>query len=96
MKRVREIKLGDAIRALLRVEGLETPLNEFRAQQAWEQLMGPDIMRFTQHVSVRGGVMYLSLTNAALRQELMLSRARLMARINEHVGAQVVQQIVIR
>ena len=96
MKRTREVKLGDLVRAMLREEGLETPLNEYRAQEAWGELMGPDIMRYTQRVQVRGGIMYLSITHAALRHGLMMQRTALMHRINQHVGAQVLQQIVIR
>ena len=96
MKRTREVKLGDLVRAMLREEGLETPLNEYRAQEAGGELMGPDIMRYTQRVQVRGGIMYLSITHAALRHELMMQRTALMHRINQHVGAQVLQQIVIR
>ena len=96
MKRTREVKLGDLVRAMLREEGLETPLNEYRAQEAWGELMGPDIMRYTQRVQVRGGIMYLSITHAALRHELMMQHTALMHRINQHVGAQVLQQIVIR
>lgn len=96
MKKTREVKLGELVRTMLREEGLETPLNEFRAQEAWSELMGPDIMRYTRQVQVRGGIMYLSLTHAALRHELMMQRSALIARINQHVGAQVIQQIVIR
>lgn len=96
MRRTREVKLGDLVRAMLREEGLETPLNEYRAQEAWGNLMGPDIMRYTRHIQVRGGIMYLSITHAALRHELMMQRSALVARINQHVGAQVLQKIVIR
>lgn len=96
MKKTREIKLGEVIHAILREDGLETPLNEFRAKEAWYKLMGETITRYTSEVDVHGGVMYLKVTNAALRQELMMSRSTLMARINQHVGAQVLQQIVVR
>ena len=96
MKRTREVKLGDLVRAMLREEGLETPLNEYRAQEAWGELMWPDIMRYTQRVHVRGGIRYLCIIHVVLRHELMMQRMALMHRINQHVGAQVLQQIVIR
>ena len=96
MQRTREAKLGDILHAILRADGLETPLNEYRASMAWAEVMGQMIAKYTSKVEVRGGVMYLSITNAALRQELMMSKASVAARINEHVGAQVVQQIIIR
>ena len=96
MQRKKEVKLGDALRFWLRQEGIETPLNEFRAKEAWYELMGPGITQHTPSVEVRGGVMYIQVTNAALRNELMMNRSALLARINKHVEAQVIQSIVIR
>jgi len=92
----REIKIGDAIRAFLREEGLETPLNEYRAGEAFRELMGPVVSRYTSKVEVRGGTLFLQIQNAALRQELMMQRQVIIQRINNHVGAQVLQQIIIR
>ena len=40
LKKQKETKLSEAIFALLREDGLETPLNEYRAQQAWPEVMG--------------------------------------------------------
>ena len=96
MSRTKEIKLGDAIRAFLREEGVETPLNEYRAEQAWATVMGDVVARYTQSVNVRGGILYVQVSNAALRQELMMQRVQIVARINQHVGAQVLQQVVVR
>ena len=96
MSRTKEVKLGDAIHAFLREEGLETPLNEYRAEQAWSTVMGEVIASYTQKVSVRGGILYVQVSNAALRQELMMQRPQIVARINQYVGAQVLQQVVVR
>lgn len=96
MRRTREVKLGDAIRAMLREDGLETPLNEYRATEAWRKVTGEFVARYTGQVTVRGGIMYVQIKNAALRQELMMTRTEWIKRINQHVGAQVLQQLVIR
>lgn len=96
LSRTKEVKLGDAIHAFLREEGIETPLNEYRAEQAWGVVMGELIARYTTDVKVRGGNMYVHVNNAALRQELMMNRSNIVARINQHVGAQVLQQVIVR
>lgn len=80
---------------MLREDGLETPLNEYRAAECWHELMGPVIARYTDDINVRGGVMTIRLRHAALRQELMMQRTSIIQRINNHVGAQVIQQIII-
>lgn len=96
MKRVKEAKLGDLIHAILREDGLETPLNEYRATEAWGKVMGSAVERYTGDVSVRGGTLFVQIRNAALRQELMMQRTSIVPRINQEVGAQVIQQIVFR
>lgn len=96
LSRTKEVKLRDAIYAILREDGLETPLNEYRAEQAWPTVMGEVVARYTTNVKVKGGTLYVQVSNAALRQELMMNRANIIAGINQHVGAQVVQQVVVR
>ncbi len=96
MRRKREIKLSDVIHAILREDGLETPLNEYRAKEAWTEVMGTFIAKLTTNIEVRGGIMYIQVINASLKTELMMNRASIVARINQHVGAQVIQQIVVR
>ncbi len=96
MRRTREEKLGDLIHAMLREDGLETPLNEYRASMAWGKVMGEFVAKYTSNVTVRGGIMYVQVTNAALRSELMMNRASVAARINQHIGAQAIQQIIVR
>ncbi len=96
MKRVREQTLGTILRQYLREEGLETPLNEHRVVSCWSEVMGEVVARYTTSVQVRGGILYVSLTNPALRQNLMMMRSKIVQKLNAHVGAQVLQNVVIR
>lgn len=96
MFRKREESLRRVLMVMLREDGLETPLNEYRAKQAWFDIMGNVVARYTTSVELRGGIMLVSLSNAALRQELMMNRTAIVQRINNYVGAQVVQQISVR
>lgn len=96
MKRVREQTLGTILRQYLREEGLETPLNEHRVVSCWSEVMGEVVARYTTSVQVRGGILYVSLTNPALRQNLMMMRSEIVQKLNAHVGAQVLQNVVIR
>lgn len=86
--------IGDLIRQYLRKEGLETPLNEFRMQGAWEQVMGNDIARYTGKVYVKNGVLYVHIKSPALKANLMMGRDALVPRLNQHVGAHVIEHIV--
>ncbi len=94
MKRRNTETLRDVLLRYLHEEGLEMPLNEWRATQLWPKVAGPAVARLTGDVSLRQGTLYIKILRPALRQDLMMGRTQLVRRINEEVGAPVVQQIV--
>ena len=87
MRRNKAECIGDIIRQYLRQEGLETPLNETRMAA---------IARYTGDVFVKNQVLYVHLKSPALKANLMMGREALVRKLNEYVGAQVIQSIVFR
>ena len=67
-----------------------------RIERAWEVVLGPMVMKYTRNVYVRGHVLYVSLSSSVLRNELTLCRERLIKSLNEHVGATIIRDIIIR
>ena len=96
MKKTNTSQVGGAILQYLRETGLETPLNEHRLIQAWGTVLGPAVSRYTKELRIYNQVLFVTITSAALRNELMMRRAELTARLNAEVGAQVITQIVLR
>lgn len=96
MRRTNSEAVGDLIRQFLRQQGLETPLNEFRLIQGWEHVMGPVIARYTKNLTIRNQTLHVQLTSPVIRQELMMQRRELTARLNAYVGAQVIADIEFR
>ena len=82
------------VRQFLREEGLETPYNEYRLIEAWPEVMGQGIANYTSDLHIRNGVLYVRLRSSVLRQELMASRRQLAQRLNDCVGAQVIENII--
>ena len=89
MKRNNAEQIGELIRHYLRQESLESPLNERRLISAWPEVLGPTIASYTRELYIKNQVLYVHLTSAALRQELMMGRELLVRNLNRHVGAQV-------
>ncbi len=94
MKKKEAEELGALVRRFLRQEGLETPLNEYRAVAVWPEVAGSVVARATSGVTLRNSTLYVKVAKPALRQELMMRRTGLARSINERVGAQVVLRIV--
>lgn len=96
MKRGGIKSISELVLATCREEGLETPLNEHRLIKAWSQILGPAVNNYTKELFIKNQILYVQLTSSVLRQELMMNRKILVRRLNDHVGAQVITDIVLR
>lgn len=96
MKRNNTEQVGEVIRRLLRQEGLETPLNEYRLVDAWKDVVGETIARYTTNIYIKNQVLYVHLSSSVLCQELMMSRQLLVRNLNAQVGSQVIVNIIFR
>ncbi|MCF0197828.1 MAG: DUF721 domain-containing protein [Bacteroidaceae bacterium] len=94
MRRCKPTLIKELVYAMLRQEGLETPLNEHRALQAWPEIVGPRLSRFAEAQRIRDEKLYVKVSKPALRQDLIMGRAELVRRICEQVGANVITDIV--
>ena len=77
----------------LRVLGLETPLLQKRLIDAWPEVAGEAVARYTNTVTIRNQTLYVHLSVPALRADLSMQRQELVQRLNAHVGAQVISDI---
>lgn len=96
MKRKNAEQIGILIQNFLRQESLESPLNEQRLLSAWPEVMGPVIAQYTRNLFIKNQVLYVQLSSAALRQELMMGREIIVRNLNSHVRAQVISNIIFR
>ena len=93
MKRKKAEQVGDVVLALLRQQGLEAPLNEYRLIQSWTDVMGPAVERYTRNVFIRNQTLFVQLASPVLRQELSMQKRELVQRLNSHARAQVITDI---
>lgn len=92
----RDVKsLDDILHNFLRQEGLETPILQRRAIEAWEQVTGQVVARYTGEKFIKSQVLFVKISNPALRQDLSMMRTQLTRRINEAVGASVITDVKV-
>lgn len=96
MRRNEAEQIGDMIRKFFRQNGLESPLNEYRLVDAWKDVVGSTFSSYTNNLYIKNQILYVHLTSATVRQELMMGRDILVRRLNERVGAQVIVNIIFR
>ena len=95
MKRNNTEQIGDVLRQFLRQQGLETPLNEYRLVDAWKDVVGPVITRYTTNLFIKNQVLYVSLSSSVIRQELMMGREMLIRNLNAQLLREYVEAVGI-
>lgn len=94
MKKNQAELIGEMIRKVMREQGLESPLNEYKLIQAWRDVLGNAIASYTTNLYIKNQILHVYLTSPALRQELMMGREQLVKNLNQYVGAQVIVNII--
>ena len=85
--------IGGLVMQNLRLLGLETPLLQRRLIDAWPEVAGQTIARYTTALRIQTQPLCVSLSSPALRADLSMCRQQLVERLNAHVGAQVICDI---
>jgi predicted nucleic acid-binding Zn ribbon protein len=95
VKKGNEYTLQEAIGEMLKTFHLDTRLNESQVVTAWEKVMGPLITKYTTKVKMEGGVLYVYVNSAALKQELSYRKTEIAAMLNKECGGEIVREVVI-
>ena len=96
MKRRNTENVTDVLYQYLRLNGLEGPLNEYRLLQAWEEVMGEAVAQYTTQKYLMNQTLYVHLTSAALKADLMMRRSQIVDQLKERVGSTVIYDLALR
>lgn len=87
-------QLGEVIQQFMRLNGIETPYNQYRLIQSWSAVMGEGISRYTGNIFIKNQTLHVQIISPAVKQNLLMEHRSIARRLNEYVGAQVIEDIV--
>ena len=96
MKRQDPENLGDVLQQYLVAIGADKHIKEVRVTQEWDKIVGPMIARNTSDINLKEGVLTVKFRSPLIRNEISMRRTSLQKIINDAIGEEVVQSIVIR
>lgn len=91
-----EVSMAEAIQQFLQQRKLQGKVHALRITEVWVQLMGKTIAQYTNEIKIVGHTLYISTTIAPLKQELMYQRVLIIQRVNEALGENVIEEVVIQ
>lgn len=86
--------LKDALDAFLDSFNLKSKYNETQLVASWQKIMGQTIASRTDKIFIRSSTLFLRITSAPLRQELVLAKSKLISLVNKEMGQDLVNDVV--
>ena len=77
-------------------KALKTGITNARINELWYELMGKHMTHYTEKVLLKGNTLFVSINNAALREELNYGKEKIREMMNEQLGGEVLKKIVLR
>jgi predicted nucleic acid-binding Zn ribbon protein len=96
MSKHNEHSLKDAIDLLLKTYKLDDRLSERKLISSWESVMGAMIAKHTKDIYIKHQQLFVTLDSAALRNELSLAKTKIVTMLNEAVGKNVINEVILR
>ena len=91
-----EISLQDAIQQFLAKSRLKSGIQAMRIEDIWEELMGRTIAKYTDKIQVINNSLYISTSVAALKSELHFQKDKIISRVNEALGEELVKEVIVK
>lgn len=89
-------KVNSFLKGYLRANGLEEAFLEREINKKWPEMVGPLFARYTKSIHCRRGIVYIAMTSAMARNELLMKKSTLVNALNKRLGEKSIKDVVIR
>ena len=83
-------QIHEVLGQYLRRSGLETPLLQHRVIDAWDEVVGNVVARYTTEKYIYNQTLHIKIVNPAVRNDLLMRRTELIKALNEAAGGNMV------
>ena len=91
-----EFSMQDAIKQFLKQSRLKTGIQALKIEDAWEQIMGKTIAKYTDNIQIINQTLFINTSVAPLKNELLYQKDKIIERVNEALGEKVINEVVIK
>ncbi|MFC5046382.1 DUF721 domain-containing protein [Aquimarina hainanensis] len=88
--------LKDVLKDFVKSNNLENGLDKVNVRDAWQQVMGSAINKYTHTITLEKSTLYIGLTSSVLREELSYGKEKIISNLNEALRKDLIKKIVLR
>ncbi|MGI8952034.1 MAG: DUF721 domain-containing protein [Chitinophagaceae bacterium] len=91
-----ELHIGDALKQFLNKSKLKNGIRAVQIEEVWEDIMGKTIFNYTEKIQIINHTLFICTYAGPLKQELMYQKEKIIERVNEALGEQLIAEVVIQ
>jgi predicted nucleic acid-binding Zn ribbon protein len=91
-----QYRIGDAINQFLKGSRLKGDIQALQIEEVWEKVMGKTIAKYTNKISIINRTLFITTNVAPLKQELSYQKEKIKLRVNEALGSNEINEVVIQ
>lgn len=88
--------LSSILNDFINENDLNKGLNEVNVKDAWYAMMGKAIGNYTTAITFKNNTLYIQLSSSVLREELSYGIEKIKKNLNEELGEELIQKLVLR
>ncbi|HMU47406.1 MAG TPA: DUF721 domain-containing protein [Chitinophagaceae bacterium] len=91
-----EYSIGEAMRQFLEGSRIKGGIQSLQIEDAWEEIMGKTIARYTDKIQIIGDKLIITTHVAPLKNELIYQKEKIRQRVNEALSQKVINEVIIQ
>ncbi|MEO6669764.1 MAG: DUF721 domain-containing protein [Ferruginibacter sp.] len=91
-----ELSIQEAMQQFLKHSRLKHGIQAAQIEELWEGIMGKTIAKYTDKIQIIGSTLYVSSTVAALKNELVYQKEKIIEQVNAALGEKIIKDVVVK
>jgi len=91
-----EYSIGQAMKLFLQKSRLQSGIRALEITGVWEELMGKTIAKYTDKIQIINQSLFIATSVAPLKNELLYQKEKIIQRVNEALGENIIKEVIIQ
>ena len=91
-----EQSMKDLVELFKTKHRLKPGLDKVDVENAWMTQLGPAIKNYTNDIKFKNNILTVHLSSSTLREELSYGKEKLIKRLNESLGKELISKLILR
>lgn len=85
----------DLMKSFIKENNLSKGMQKLKIEEAWVKLMGQGVASYTDSVQLQNKTLVIKLNSSVLREELSYGKEKIIKMLNDEMGEQVVNRLML-